>query len=140
MTAARVYVSKWDVVVEVVGIGALGRAAALGTAAAHRTTWPRAAPAARARVAFATEIGVAGADMPTLTASHNAVSTSPNPKTAAAPCHCDSQPPAAAPAKVPRNCTLEYTPVAVPLIAGGANLETSEGSVASSRLNPVKKT
>src|SRR5262245_11165621 len=78
--------------------------------------------------------------MPALSASHSAVKASPKPKTAAAPCRCDSQPPAAAPAKVPKNCTLEYTPVAVPLMAGGANLDTSEGRSASSKLNPVKNT
>ena len=48
-------------------------------------------------------------------------------------------PPAAPPTKVPRNCTLEYTPEAAPLADGGAALDTSAGSFASRTLKAAKK-
>src|SRR3954470_14065113 len=81
-----------------------------------------------------------GAVIVRATASQMAVSTRQNANTACDPCRCESQPPMAAPANVPRNCTLEYTPTAVPLTPTGATLEMSDGSVASSRLNAVKNT
>lgn len=48
-------------------------------------------------------------------------------------------PPKAPPAKIPKNCDEEYMPIAAPLFLAGAIFETSDGSVASSKVNAIKK-
>src|ERR1039457_2718025 len=61
-----------------------------------------------------------------------------NTNTDAGPTCCVRKPPRAPPKNRPKNWKLLYTPMAVPLLPDGAILDTSDGSVASSRLKAMK--
>ncbi len=81
----------------------------------------------------------AGGRIPLTTNSQTANSIILKINTALPPTCCINTPPIAAPKNAPKNCTLLYTPIAVPLAESGAILLIIEGKVASSTLNAVKK-
>src|SRR5690554_7403496 len=73
------------------------------------------------------------------TSSHTTSAAAISQSTPSRPAVCNSQPPSAPPRNAPKNWEVEYTPMAVPLAAAGASLLISDGKLASSRLNAIKK-
>src|SRR5690554_942338 len=77
--------------------------------------------------------------MVSATSSHTTNPAAINQSTPSSPAICNSQPPSAPPRNAPKNWEVEYTPIAVPLLAAGASLLISEGRLASSKLKAIKK-
>src|SRR3569833_465153 len=69
---------------------------------------------------------------------HTMATIAQKPNTQVKPAAPYSQPPSAPPQMAPKNCELDYTPIAVPFLSGGVILAISDGRVASSRLKAMK--